>query len=93
VRVRIFMPRRVKGHYVCRIQMQGIAPTARAGGEDTMQAVALSVRFINNALARRHQQGWRFYCAREDRTPFAIWRVWGHSPRLPDFHIPGDPRP
>jgi hypothetical protein len=73
--------------------MQGIAPSVRTGGEDTMQAVALSIRFVNNTLARRHQQGWRFFFSKDDRAPFALWRIWGYSPRLSAFHVPGDPQP
>jgi hypothetical protein len=92
-RVRVFMPRRSKGYFVCRVQMHGIAPAVAAGGEDTMQALALGVRFVNNTLARRHSQGWRFFLTKDGGKPFAFWRVWGHSPRLSSFHIPGDLQP
>ena len=58
-----------------------------------MQALALGVRFVTNTLARRHSQGWRFFFTKEGRKPFAFWRVWGHSPQLSTFHVPGDRQP
>ncbi len=90
VSVAIHAPQRQKRSVSCRVVLSGIAKQYVVVGEDSMQAVALSVRLINNTLATRHRQGWRFYCGKEDRRSFEIWRAWGHSPRLGGFQIPGD---
>ena len=90
VSVSIHAPRHRKRSVSCRVSMSGIAKPCLVVGENSMQAVALSVRLINNTLAVRHRQGWRFYYSKSDRRSFAIWRVWGHSPRLSAFAIPGE---
>jgi len=90
VRIRIFMPR-IRGRSAfCKVEMRGVARTTEVGGEDTMQAVALAVRLVNNTLARRHGQGWRYYLTPADRRSLPLWRFWGHSPRLSAFQVPGD---
>ena len=89
VRVQIFTPRRSGNAVFCRVRVDGVlAKPIRVFGEDTMQAVALSVRFVNNTLRTYHRQGWRYYCERSDRGSFAIWQVWGHSPRIQAFEVP-----
>jgi hypothetical protein len=68
--------------------MKGLEKARTVYGEDTMQALALAVRFVNNTLAALHAAGWRYFFAREDRRPFRMWTVWGHSPRLYAFKSP-----
>jgi hypothetical protein len=88
IHVRIFLPRKAKSHAACRVHMKGLEKPRTVYGEDTMQALALAVRFVNNTLAALHAVGWRYFFAREDRRPFNIWTVWGHSPRLKAFQSP-----
>ena len=92
VHIQIFMPRPLKRAFACHVHMHGIAPAVRTVGEDSMQALSLSVRLVLNTLARRHQQGWRFYLSKDDRAASPIWRIWGYSPRLSAFHVPHDPQ-
>jgi len=92
VRVRIFMPVPDGRSFACGVEVSGVVEPTRAYGEDSMQALALGVRFVNNALVRRHAQGWRYYLENQGGAAQPIWRFWGHSPRLNAFHIPGDPQ-
>lgn len=92
VHVRVFLPKLRRRTAFCRVEMRGIARTVEVGGEDTMQALALAVRLVNNTLAVRHAQGWRYYMSKSERRALALWRVWGHSPRLTSFQIPGGAR-
>ncbi|MDM4768549.1 hypothetical protein [Pelomonas sp. SE-A7] len=88
VHVRIRLPQARRREASCKVEIRGVTPELEIFGEDTMQALALAVRFVNNTLALRHKQGWRFYLEESDRRSFAVWRVWGHSPRLSAFQIP-----
>jgi hypothetical protein len=94
VHVQVFLPRKAKSYAACRVHMHGLEKPCTIYGEDTMQALALAVRFINNTLAVLHAAGWRYFYAREDGRPFNVWTVWGHLPRLSTFQSPtAVPRP
>ena len=88
VHIRIFLPRQFKLHAACRVYMKGLEKSRTVYGEDTMQALALAVRFVNNTLAALYAAGWRYFFTREDRRPFKMWTVWGHSARLSAFQSP-----
>src|SRR5882672_6066339 len=76
--VQIFSPRRHKRSVVCRVRMNGIlVKPIRVYSEDSMQAIALSVRFVNNTLVVHPRERWRFFLERNDRRPIAFWKIWG----------------
>lgn len=81
VQVRLYLPQADEGHCSCNVEISGVVPPIELCGEDSMQALALAVRFVTHTLATRHKQGWRFYLRQGDRRAFEVWKAWGHSPR------------
>ena len=58
VTVKILIPQRRKRSFACRVHLSSIARPTLVFGEDSMQAIALAVRLVNNKLAVRYRQGW-----------------------------------
>jgi hypothetical protein len=64
------------GGFACRVHLRGIERACNIYGEDSMQALALGLAFLQMRLHALRDDGWLFYFGPRDRQQFDVLSGW-----------------
>jgi hypothetical protein len=71
-------PPKRSGKYgvACRVKFQGLVAPRDVIGEDSMQAVALAMMYVQLRIRYLLDERWKFYLSEQSKQPVDLLQIW-----------------
>jgi hypothetical protein len=65
-----------RGGVGCKVNFTGVHAPTNVVGEDSMQALALAMTYVQLRVRLMLDEGWNFYPGASSRTPIDLLQIW-----------------
>jgi hypothetical protein len=67
----------------CRVKFQGLVPATNVIGEDSMQAIALAMTYVQLRVRYLLDDRWKFFVGSQSKTPVDLLQIWFPHQAMP----------